>query len=170
MAKEATPQEAPAPEKGKNIGKLLSIGVPLFVVQVVLIYFLITRFLAPANPSAPTTTPPEHEAGVSAVEDPAQRIFVVKDLIVNPAGTNGTRFLLTTIGFEVTSPQAKQELEVKEVQLRDVLNTILTSKGMDDLVDVQKREDLRHEISKQVGELMRQGSLANVYFSKFIIQ
>ena len=106
----------------------------------------------------------------AAVEDPAQRIFVVKDLIVNPAGTNGTRFLLTTIGFEVSSPQAKIELEAKEVQLRDVLNTILTSKGMDDLVDVQKREILRREISAQVGELVRQGNLANVYFSKFIIQ
>jgi flagellar basal body-associated protein FliL len=170
MAQEAPPQEASAPAPAKKLNKLIAIGVPLFVVQVVVIYVLITRFLAPGTPPAASSAVAEHEAASSAVEDPAQRIFVVKDLIVNPAGTNGTRFLLTTIGFEVTSPQAKQELEVKEVQLRDVLNTILTSKGMDDLVDVQRREDLRREISKQVGDLLRQGTLANVYFSKFIIQ
>jgi flagellar FliL protein len=168
MAPETPPQEATAPAKGKNIGKLLAIGVPLFLVQVVLIYFVVTKFLAPgsATPAQPAQDP--HAA--VATEDPGQRIFVVKDLIVNPAGTNGTRFLLTTIGFEVSSTQAKQELELKEVQLRDVLNTILTSKGMDDLVDVQKREELRRQISKEVGDLVRQGSLANVYFSKFIIQ
>jgi flagellar FliL protein len=94
----------------------------------------------------------------------------VKDLIVNPAGTNGTRFLLTTVGFEVTTPEGLKELETKDVMVRDALNTILTSKDLATLVNVEGREALRKEIEEKVGSLLRTGTLTNVYFSKFIIQ
>jgi flagellar FliL protein len=94
----------------------------------------------------------------------------VKDLIVNPAGTNGTRFLLTTIGLEVTTPEALRELESKDVMVRDALNTILTSKDLLTIVNVDGRETIRKEIEKKVGSILRGGVLTNVYFSKFIIQ
>ena len=95
---------------------------------------------------------------------------MVKDLIVNPAGTNGTRFLLTTVGFEVTTPETQKELEAKEVQVRDILNTVLTGKGLDELVDVSQRETLRAEIAEKINALLKNGTLSSVYFSKFIIQ
>jgi flagellar FliL protein len=110
-------------------------------------------------------TPGEYAGGASAAS-----IYVVKDIIVNPAGTNGTRFLLTTIGFEVSSPEARRELELKDVQLRDLLNTILTSKDMVTLSLVDQREALRQEIARKVGSMVQSGTLNNVYFSKFIIQ
>lgn len=153
--------------------KLIIIGIPIFVVQLAVIYFLAVKFIAPSS-AAPAkesgkeaAKSAEHKEG-SGVEE--QNIFVVKDVIVNPAGTNGTRFLLTTVGFEVSSPECEKELEKKEVQVRDALNTVLTSKGLDELVGVEQREALRAEVAKKVGEILRTGSLSKVYFSKFIIQ
>jgi len=147
--------------------KLVLIGVPIFLVQLVVVYFLVAKFMA--APSAPQADAPKQSDKKEAAES-AQSIFVVKDIIVNPAGTNGTRFLLTTVGFEINNPEREKELEKKEVQLRDVLNTILTSKGLNDLVSVDQREQLRKEIMMKVGEMLPAGSLTNVYFSKFIIQ
>ncbi len=178
MAKTASNPEQNAPaavpaaeQTGLSLKKLVMFGVPVFVVQLVLVYFIITKFLAPSA-VAGSAEPAAHrgtEQGVEASPD-EQKIYVVKDLIVNPAGTNGTRFLLTTVGFEVNTGEALKELETKDVQLRDALNTVLTAKGLDELVDVARRETLRTEISRRVRDLVRTGSLKNVYFSKFIIQ
>jgi len=175
----ATPEAAPAQKL--PIRKLILFGVPVFLVQLLIVYFLITRFLAPApqgiEGAAAQRSEGQADAGKegagSRMEDrerPEGKIYVVKDLIVNPAGTNGTRFLLTTVGLEVTTPEALRELESKDVMVRDALNTILTSKDLLTIVNVDGREAIRKEIEEKVGSILRGGVLTNVYFSKFIIQ
>jgi flagellar basal body-associated protein FliL len=74
------------------------------------------------------------------------------------------------VGFEVSSSEARKELEAKDVQLRDMLNTILTSKDLVTLSMVEQREPLRKEIASKVAAMLQRGTLNNVYFSKFIIQ
>lgn len=149
--------------------KLIIIGIPTFLVQLAIVYFLMAKFVVPS-------TNIEHAAAKVSEEETAKaesatpNIFLIKDIIINPAGTNGTRFLLTTVGIEVSTPEAQQELEKKELQVRDLLNSILTSKGLNDLVNMDQRELLRAEISKKVGELVKAGKMKSVYFSKFIIQ
>jgi flagellar basal body-associated protein FliL len=170
--------QAARPGAGSFLSKrMIMIGVPVFILQVALLYFLMVKFMVTSTGSAkePLKSLEQNEHGKAAEgesggEGSGQSIFVVKDLMVNPAGTNGTRFLLTTVGFEVNSPEGQRELERKEVQVRDVLNTILTSKGLDELIDVGQREELRTEISRRVGDLIKSGSLTKVYFSKFVIQ
>lgn len=168
-----------APSGGKSpilSRKMLMIGLPVFLVQLVVVVLVLKMFVFTSSGSAPTgaqaaSKGDEHsKAGERGEGSGAGAIFVVKDVIVNPAGTNGTRFLLTTVGFEVNSPEVQKELEAKEVQVRDILNTILTSKGLDELVDPGQREALRTEISERVNGALRSGSLSSVYFSKFIIQ
>jgi flagellar protein FliL len=193
MAKEPAPpaQNTPTPEQPKsekppfNTRKLVLLGVPIFVVQAVVVYFLTAKFILPAtaihdvtdlSPAAHTgetsgdDSGPRDAATVEEFPPGEQHIYVVKDLIINPAGTNGTRFLLTTVGFNVNSSGAIKELESREVQVRDILNTILTAKGLDELTNVRLRDSLRVEIAQKVSALVRGGTLRNVYFSKFIIQ
>ncbi|MEI7907191.1 MAG: flagellar basal body-associated FliL family protein [Bacteroidota bacterium] len=171
MAKEATaiPATAAAPtaEAPKsdsiNIKKVLIIGIPIIVVQIVLLYFLFIKFVAPGMTAQP------HVKEEASVPDQTQ-VMVIKDIIVNPAGTNGTRFLLTTVGLEIPSAELKAELETKEVQTRDILNTILTSKGLDELTAPQFKEQLRKEILEKLNSKLTKGKIKNIYFSKFIIQ
>jgi flagellar FliL protein len=63
-----------------------------------------------------------------------------------------------------------KEIEGKDVMVRDALNTILTSKDLVTLVNMEGRESVRKEIEEKVGGMLRNGRLTNVYFSKFIIQ
>ena len=158
----------PPPAKSFSMKKVLIFGVPIFLIQVVLIYFLVTKFIFP--PTASHAAETKGETVAEKKEEPARQVYVVSDLIVNPAGTNGTRFLLTTIGVEVDSPQTKIELEQKDIRVRDALISILTSKGLDQLGKVDQRETLRSEIAAKIGEMLTSGKPRNVYFGKFIIQ
>ena len=97
-------------------------------------------------------------------------LFVVKDLIVNPAGTGGMRYLLTSVGIEVTNEKAFAEIQSKEIIVNDILINILSNKTLEELSDVSKRKDLRREIARKVDDILTQGKVRNVYFSKFIIQ
>jgi flagellar FliL protein len=180
MAKQ---EEAPAPAEkaaggGISIKQLLMFGVPVFVVICGLMIWLLPKFIGPPSAAAPENPAVAeskghgeksegHGEGESGAEP---NIYIVKDVILNPAGTNGTRFLLTTVGFEVSTAEAKKELEAKDVQVRDALNTILTAKSLTTLSTPENRDSIRQEISGRVGKLLRTGELTSVYFAKFIIQ
>ncbi len=160
------PAQIPAASPSISLQKILMIGVPIFILQVIVIYFLMAKFIAkPAVSSEPTSS-----SGKTATESADPNLFVVKDIIINPAGTSGSRFLLATIGIDVSSPDALQELTKKEVQVRDVLNTVLTEKTLPQLIDITQHEQLRMEIGKKIGDIIVSGKVKNIYFSKFIIQ
>jgi len=181
MAKETVPTDpktqqpaaaappAATPKKGFSVRKILMIGGPILLVQIVAVYFILTKFFAPAAAQN------LHDKTVAAEEkknneEQTPQIVVVKDVIVNPAGTNGSHLLVTTIGLEVNSTEGKLELEQKEVQTRDILVTILTGKRMDELTTPEQKELLREEIHQRINKILKTGPLGKVYISKFIIQ
>ncbi len=186
MAEEAPKKEQEEKkEEPKSSGlmkKLLIFGVPAFLVQLVLIYFLTAKFVVPMTVQSHIGKVEKHETSDAHGEEGSgdeeksdgeikpQHIHIIKDLILNPAGTNGQRYLLTTIAFNVSSEEALKELEANEIAVRDVLNSVLTSKTMDQLIDVTQRESLREEIQKKAGGLMSHGKIKSVYFSKYIVQ
>ena len=145
------------------------IGGPILLVQIVVVYFLISKFFAPAvaqNLPAKGTAVEEKKSG----EEQTPQIVVIKDVIVNPAGTNGSHLLVTTVGLEVPTIEGKTELEQKEVQTRDILVTILTGKRMDELTTPEQKEILREEIHLRINKILKAGPLSKVYISKFILQ
>jgi flagellar FliL protein len=184
------PEQSEKKEEKKSGGtmkKLLIFGVPAFLVQLVVIYFLTAKFVVPMtlqsqigkiakhetkneHTDGEETTDEETEAEEEESAPKVQQVYVVKDLIINPAGTNGQRYLLTTIAFNVSSESALKELEGKELLVRDMLNSILTSKTMDQLIDVAQREALREEIQKRAKEILSRGKVKGVYFSKYVVQ
>jgi flagellar basal body-associated protein FliL len=162
-------QEGTTKESRFSMKKLIIFIIPIFIIQVVLIYFLVGKFLSQPDYSQPVSADEtEHIETENIVQDFS--VHVINDIVVNPAGTNATRFLLTTIGLEATSEVVKEELTRKDVQLRDILNTILTGKRLEELVNVEQRASLREEILTEVNALIRSGDVNQVYFSKFIIQ
>ncbi len=170
--------------KSGMMKNLLVIGLPAFFVQLVIIYVLTAKFIVPATVNQALGNVPSHARNEKGAETPAQEeettqaegdakeehVFTVRDLIINPAGTNGQRYLLTTIGFNVSSEEGMKEMEKKEMALRDMLNSILTSKEMKDLIDVTKRESLRQEILAHTKDIIAQGKVTSIYFSKYIVQ
>ncbi len=104
------------------------------------------------------------------VSNLGEHIFAIDDIIVNPAGTNGKRLLLTSIGLDVPNEVQLGELEKKEILVKDLIVSILSSKTLGELKDTAKKDSLKKEISTSLGKLIRKVRINRVYFSKYIIQ
>jgi flagellar FliL protein len=100
----------------------------------------------------------------------AVHVFEVSDVIVNPAGTGGTRFLSVSIGFELDYEETMALFESRQPQIRDALITILGSKNIEQLTDMKQKEIARLQIKKRVSQLLETDELSAIYFTNFVIQ
>jgi flagellar FliL protein len=97
-------------------------------------------------------------------------VYAVKDIVVNPAGTGGTRFLSVSFGFELGSPEVVAEFEEREPVVRDALITILSSKTVAQLTDAKEKEIARYQIKKRLEQLLNTDEIAGVYYTDFVLQ
>jgi len=163
--------------KGFNI-KIILFGLPLFIIQLIGVYFITANVLIPKMQSTSTevaadstlTEASEEAKNEASQEEIGKFVYVIDDLIINPAGTDGKRFLLSSIGFDIKSEQNQQELKAKEILVKDAIITILSGKNVLQLGNSLYRDTLKTEISGKVRELLPAVSLNNIYFSKYILQ
>jgi flagellar FliL protein len=94
----------------------------------------------------------------------------ITDLVVNPAGTDGTRYLCTTVALETIDPKVSEEIKSREAQIRDVLIEILGRRTTSELADLGTRDALREEIRASVNGLLGDDAVVGVYFSNFVLQ
>ena len=97
-------------------------------------------------------------------------IYVVKDIIVNPAGTGGTRFLSVSFGFALESPEMEEMFKQKESIVRDALITIMASRTVAQLTDARQKEIIRYQIKKRVMKIMDTDEIEGVYYTNFVLQ
>jgi flagellar FliL protein len=180
MEKELDPSAIPTPKKGGINPKVLIIGLPVFIVQLVVVYFVTANILmskkdkeASASDSNKGKTEVTGEASTSSIQ--TGPIETIEDLIVNPAGTNGQRLLLTSVGFgiaagEKEAEEAKKKFEEKKVIIQDVVNTTLASKTVPQLSSIAYRDTVKTEIIKTLKSRVPDIRINNIFFSKFIIQ
>jgi flagellar FliL protein len=97
-------------------------------------------------------------------------VYMMDDIIVNPAGTGGTRFLSVSIGIEVASKETVNLIEKREPVIKDALITILGSKTIEQLSDTKEKEITRYQIRKRIEQLLKTNDIMAVYFTDFILQ
>lgn len=112
----------------------------------------------------------DNQAGEEANTSKPGEIHLMEDIIVNPAGTGGTRFLSVSIGFEIKSTQTKALFKEREPIIKDALITILGSKTISQLSNAKEKEITRYQIRKRVEQLLQVDDVAAVYFTDFILQ
>ncbi len=157
--------------------KILMIGLPIFIVQLVAVYFITANILMPGSNSGTTKaeskseTKTEETSGKHSGKNAANgSIFSVDDMIVNPALTNGNILLLASLGLSVENEEAKKVLEEKQVIVKDAIISVLSSKNVNQLGSATYRDTLKTEILKNLAVEMPGTKVNNIYFSKFIIQ
>ncbi len=165
MADKENEQEQSQEKKSGGVLKIvLMVGLPLMLVQTAVAYFLISKFVQ--VPKAAAT----EEAGEEEEEEGPTQLFVIEDVIINPAETSGSRFLNVTVALEYVNSDLEQELTEKEVQLRDILINIFASKTISELDGPDDRERLKKEILERCNGILKKGKIKRVYFSNFIMQ
>lgn len=172
-----TEEKPPLPieKKGINI-KIFLFGMPLFIAQLIAVYFITANILVKriqVNNSSATQNPVEKN--IAAQQEAKQNnsgkfVYMVDDLIVNPANTDGKKLLLSSIGFDVASDHDQKELKAKDVILKDAVISVLTSKDLEKLANIAYRDTLRTEIIKRLNGVMPDVKINTIYFSKYILQ
>ncbi|MCK5126316.1 MAG: flagellar basal body-associated FliL family protein [candidate division Zixibacteria bacterium] len=97
-------------------------------------------------------------------------MILINNIVVNPAGTGGTRFLATSIGFELKTGKASSKFREKNIVVRDALITILSSQSIPELSDFKQRQRLRKLIKLRVQKLLKTDDVEAVYFTEFVLQ
>lgn len=167
--------------------KLLIVGLPLFIVQLVAVYFITANILIPKdhNPSSKEEVKTEQasedqkekkkeennkSSETGSNTSLGENIFNLDDIIVNPAETNGKTLVLASLGFDLTTPEAKKTMEEKVIIVKDAVITLLSSKTVPQLSNTAYRDSLKAEMISDLSRKMPGVKINNIYFSKFIIQ
>jgi len=172
-------ENAPAKPASPGSKKFLMfglIGVGAIVLGVVLALFVVRPMMSKSSGDAKievkadskSDKPKSGEHGATGA--PGGAVYTIKDIVVNPANTGGTRFLSVSFAFELTSEALMPELQSKEIQVRDALITILSAKSVAQLTDPKEKEIVRYQIRKRVSELLKTDQLAAVYYTDFVLQ
>lgn len=96
--------------------------------------------------------------------------YRVENLVLNPAETQGTRFLMATIVAELHDEKEVEALGSREAEVRDRLLSLLGSKTVGDLTDVTYRDTLKEEIRSALDELVGENGVERVFLPTFVIQ
>jgi len=165
-----------APEKSSINFKILVIGLPVFIVQLIVVYFITANILMK---KLQAQTPGSGKDSVITIQtsnkkanpvDLGKFIYSIDDIIINPADTDGKRLLLTSVGFDVPTVDMENELKTRDAMVKDAVISTLSSQDFSKLDDAAYRDTLKIQISGKLKSLIPGVTINNVYFSKYILQ
>lgn len=103
-------------------------------------------------------------------EASTDRFLQFDDLILNPAGTDGARFLVLSLALELREGSSLSDIEARDPELRDVILTLLSAKTVQELADVTRRPALREELRTRLNGLLGGEQVVRLYLPRFVIQ
>jgi flagellar FliL protein len=101
------------------------------------------------------------------LEEPV--IVMLEEVIVNPAGTEGRRYLATRLGLQTRSMTGEEEISSRAILIRDAVISLLSSKSMTQLSDLAYRDTLRAELRDVVNLQLKDTHVDNVVFSDYVL-
>lgn len=162
-------------KKGFNF-KVILIGLPLFIIQLVLVYFITATYLVKNTSSqslensSEVVEDQEDDSGENSENNnQAQQIFTIEDLIINPAGTSGQRLLLLSIGLGVGDEEKLNILRENEVVIKDMIINTVSQKSLRTLSKIELKDSLKVELAERINGVYPKANILNVYFSKYLI-
>lgn len=153
------------------------IGIVL-VVQVIIGYVLVTLLFSPSEEEEESL---EEEVATEVVEETqagAPALTSVKDVyehldivVVNPAGTEGLRFVSAKVNLGLSDPLVVQYIDDNKLKskMQDHLTTIFASKTIAQL-DPANHPALKEEIVERLNSFLGSDAVLEVYFPSFVLQ
>jgi len=94
----------------------------------------------------------------------------LKGLVINPAGSQGNRYLAVSIVFETETPSVKQELDEKKVIVKDAVLRLLSERTVEELSDPEQRDGLKKALREEANAVLSKGEVNRLYFTEFVLQ
>lgn len=108
-------------------------------------------------------------AGKEGAAAGASNIYPLEPFIVNIYDGQELRYLKVKVELEMAGA-AKGELDARLAPIRDAVLVLLTAKTMQDIQDVQGKNQLKDEILVAINKVIPPGKIAKVYFTDFVVQ
>jgi flagellar FliL protein len=124
--------------------------------------------------AAPASAPakPEKGQGGGKKGEPAaaDASYTFENVVVNLAGTMGTRYLKTTFMVTGSDPQLRAQFEANRARLIDVSLNVLSSLTLADLEEPGAKNILRQKLSAAYNQALGRKVAEEIYFSDFVVQ
>jgi flagellar FliL protein len=169
MADDKNETEAAAPA-GKRGRVALVIALTVGLTIGALAGSLVVGPLVAEKDAAKDCTTAEAEAGAHGAVPAAKPVYTVNDLVLNPAQSGGTRYLVLTIAFSVSDSVMVAKMKERDPEVRDILLKVLGAKTVPQLTDMAGRPALKEEVRAQVGRLFGAKTITDVFFPQYVIQ
>lgn len=96
--------------------------------------------------------------------------FLIENLVVNPAGTDGTRFLILTVAVETANEAENSALKAADARVRDVIGRVLGSRTVPELTGPDARDWLKHELAVVIAEAAHLSRKLEIYLPQYVMQ
>jgi flagellar FliL protein len=98
-------------------------------------------------------------------------VYTVADMVLNPAGSGGQRFVMLSVAMEAKDSATVAMLESRDPEIRDAILALVGGKTVEQLAEVTAREPLKTEIIATVARITKKKkAVKRVSFPQFVIQ
>jgi flagellar protein FliL len=97
-------------------------------------------------------------------------MYTLSDLVLNPAGSGGTRFLMLSVAFDMKDSASVAMLKQRDAEIKDAVLALVGAKTVEQLAEVASREPLKAEIKDLVSGILKKKIVKRVSFPQFVIQ
>jgi flagellar FliL protein len=125
---------------------------------------------AASGAASETSASASGEAGKTAAPGKAKITVSLQKLLVNVAGTMGTRYLMTSVTLVGNDPDFKSKIEDNKDQLMDLANGALSSKTISDLEKPGARNVIRAELMTVFNNALGGPVVQEIYITELAIQ
>lgn len=113
----------------------------------------------------------EGEGGEGGEGGAAANLHLIDNLVLNPAGSGGARFLMLSAAIELRQASQIEELKARDAETRDLVLRVMGARTVEELAELSNREPLKQELADSLGAFFKdRKAIRRVYFPQFVIQ
>lgn len=100
----------------------------------------------------------------------ATALYLVENLVVNPADSKGSRFLIVTVALQPKKPEVEEDLKRLDPELRDAYSHILGGLTIEQLSDIGRRDSLKQQLQSATETVVGGKQIEDVFLPQFVLQ
>ncbi len=111
------------------------------------------------------------EAAAGGEGGAAANLHLVDNLVLNPAGSGGARFLMLAAALEFSDAAMVEETKARDAEVRDIVLRVMGARTVEELSEMSNREAIKKELADSLGTLFKKKkAIRRIYFPQFVIQ
>lgn len=147
-------------ESSKGLGKMGKIFLiaGIVLVQLPLAYLIIDSYY------------PDLAQMTMSEEPKPSTFYKFKDVVINPAKSNGLRYLVFSLTVELKGQKALNALKKHKAEATESVNRVMEGYTAEELATLKNRQMIKKKLSIVLNDIINKKSVRNLFFTKYILQ